>query len=66
MIGEVLFFTWLVIFFVHYIAGILSYGKMSTDCCPHVVVLTLIPVIFMVILITSLCNAWAKSSCLEE
>lgn len=45
MIGEVLFFTWLVIFFVHYIAGILSYGKMSTDCCPHVVVLTLIPVI---------------------
>lgn len=66
MIGVVLLVAWLVIFAIHYVAGILGYCKMGTDCCPHVIILTLIPVIFMVILITSLCNAWARSSSLEK
>lgn len=66
MIGVVLLVAWLVIFAIHYIAGILGCCKMDTDCCPHVIILTLIPVIFLVILITSLCNAWAGSSSLEK
>lgn len=65
MIGMVLLLSWFVIFVIHYVSAIVCYAKMNIDCCLHVLILVFLPIIFLIILITSLCNVWARSNSLK-
>lgn len=62
MIGIILLLIWFFICTIHYIIAIMNY---SGDTF-HAVILTLLPVTFLVILITALCNFWAQSSSIQN
>lgn len=62
VIGIILLLIWFFICTVHYIIAIMNY---SGDTF-HAVILTLLPVTFLVILITSLCNFWAQSGSIQN
>lgn len=67
-IGIVLMITWTVILLVHYIGAIYFFGSPDcrANCVMHTVVLVLLPVAFVLILITAACNKWAKSTTLTH
>lgn len=62
MIGRVLAIIWILIFGFHYADAISNFD----DTTFHTVFLTLLPVAFLVILVTALCNSWAKSNTIDE
>lgn len=62
MIGRVLAIIWILIFGFHYVYAIINLN----DTTIHTVILTLLPVAFLVILMTALCNSWAKSNAIGE
>jgi len=62
VIGIILLLIWFFICTIHYIIAIMNY---SGDTF-HAVILTLLPVTFLVILITALCNFWAQSSSIQN
>lgn len=62
MIGHVLAIIWFIILVVHYVCAIINFN----DTTIHTVILTLLPVAFLVILVTALYNSWAKSNAIGE
>lgn len=62
MIGRVLAIIWFIILVIHYVYAIINLN----DTTIHTVILTLLPVAFLVILMTALCNSWAKSNAIGE
>lgn len=62
MIGRVLAIIWFIILVIHYVYAIINFN----DTTIHTVILTLLPVAFLVILMTALCNSWAKSNTIDE
>lgn len=62
VIGRVLAIIWFIILVIHYVYAIINLN----DTTIHTVILTLLPVAFLVILMTALCNSWAKSNAIGE
>lgn len=69
MIGLFLLIIWFLILFIHYVYS-WYFVVNKIICCKvkilHVIILILIPVCFLIVLITALCNSWAKSNTLKE
>lgn len=66
LIGQFLFFLWIIVFIIHYVGAIVSFSNMHNYCVLHTIVLTLLPIFVLLIIITASKNMWAKSSCLEK
>lgn len=62
MIGRVLAIIWFIILIVHYVYIIINFN----DTTIHTVVLILLPLVFLVILVTALCNSWTKSNAIGK
>lgn len=66
LIGQSLFFLWIIVFIIHYIGAIVSFSNMYNCCVLHTMVLTLLPIFILLIIVTASKNMWAKSGCLEK
>ena len=66
LIGQSLFFLWIIVFIIHYIGAIVSFSNMHNCCVLHTMVLTLLPIFILLIIVTASKNMWAKSGCLEK
>ena len=64
IIGRFLMYIWFVVLVCHYAMSIISFNS-SVNCIPHIIIFTLLPALFLAIIITALCNCWAKSGALE-
>lgn len=65
LIGKVLLINWTIILIIHYIGAIYYYQlirNLNIDIQP--VILTIIPIAFLIILLTACFNQWAKSKSL--
>jgi len=60
LIGMVLLFTWLLIIVFHYLFAIYLF-ETNRDCV-HLIHVILLPVFLVLILMSAICNKWAKSS----
>lgn len=60
--------TWTVILIAHFIGAICLFSSpnSNTNCVIHTIILGMIVVLFLVILITSTLNVWAKSEALSS
>lgn len=66
MIGIFLMFIWFIILVIHYVLAIVEFNHSMQNCVMHTIVFTLTPLFFLTILITALCNTWAKSNALKS
>lgn len=66
MIGLFLMIIWFAILTIHYISAIIIFFNEAFNCVINSIVFTLIPVFFLVIFITAICNMWAKSGVLTK
>lgn len=63
IIGIILLLIWFFVCVIHYIIAL---SNCSGDNTLHIVILTLLPVAFLIIIITAVCNFWAKSSSIQN
>lgn len=66
MIGNFLMIIWFIILTIHYVAAIIIFQNDNCNKVVHTIIFTLIPVFFLIILITAICNMWAKSGALTK
>lgn len=66
LIGQFLFALWIIVFIIHYIGIIISFISMQNSCIPHTIILTLLPILVILVIVTASKNMWAKSGCLEN
>jgi len=65
-IGQILTLIWFIIMSIHYVGSIICF-----NCNDHflaiisIIILTIIPIAFLFVLITAICNKWAKSGSLK-
>ncbi len=66
LIGKFLMIMWITLFFIHYIWSIvISYNKNYCNVI-DIIIFTLLPISFLIILITASYNMWAKSNSLTK
>ena len=65
LIGRVLLINWTIVLIIHYIGALFDFDhNVCRNCIVNTVILTIIPIVFITILLTACFNQWAKSKAL--
>ncbi len=65
LIGKALLINWIIVLIIHYIGAIFYFDyNVYKNCIVNTVILTIIPIVFLTILLTACFNQWAKSNSL--
>lgn len=65
LIGTVLLINWTIVLIIHYIGALFHFDhNVCRNCIVNTIILTIIPIVFMIILYTACRNQWAKSNSL--
>lgn len=65
LIGKVLLINWTIVLIIHYIGALFHFDyNVCRNCIINTVILTIIPIVFLTILLTASFNQWAKSNAL--
>lgn len=70
LIGQVLLINWIIVLIIHYIGALCDFDYIEVLCdfdhnvCWDCIVITIIPIAFLIILLTARFNQWAKSKAL--
>lgn len=73
LIGQVLLINWIIVLIIHYIGALCDFDHIEALCdfvhnvCWDCIVITIIPIAFLIILLTACFNIWwAKSNALKK
>lgn len=67
LIGQVLLINWIIVLIIHYSGAIFYFDyNVYKNCIVNTVILTIIPIVFLTILLTACFNQWAKSNALKK
>ena len=65
LIGKVLLINWAIVLIIHYIEALFHFDyNVCRDCIVNTIILTIIPIVFLTIVLTACFNQWAKSNAL--
>lgn len=65
LIGRVLLINWTIVLIIHYIGALIDFDhNVCRNCIVNTVILTIIPIVFITIILTVCFNQWAKSNAL--
>lgn len=66
MIGISLMIIWVAILVIHYTMALVEFNPTTHHSIINTIIFILIPVLFLTVFITALCNTWAESGSLED
>ncbi len=65
LIGQVLLINWTIVLIIHYIGALFNFDhNVCRNCIANTIILTIIPIVFITIILTACFNQWAKSKAL--
>ena len=65
LIGKVLLINWTIVLIIHYIGALFNFDhNVCKNCIVNTIILTIIPIVFITIILTACFNQWAKSNAL--